>query len=117
MIVIDWKYQGMDDMETVRHIRQMVGKVKTPIAMSACDWRGMEARTRTPGVDYFINNRVQPEHLRDMLFLATHHRRTYDVLVIPQDVIFSHEYILIAEDKDLKNRDDSERFRSQGICP
>lgn len=101
MILIDWKKPGMDDMETVRHIREIVGKATTPIAMSACDWRGMEAPARTAGVDYFINKPVLREHLRDMLLVVTHHRHAFDVPAMPEEVRFNREKILIAEDNDL----------------
>ena len=68
---MDWETPGMDDMETVRHIREIVGKATTPIAMSACDWRGIGlAPARTAGVDYFINKPVLREHLRDMLLVV-----------------------------------------------
>ena len=88
-------------METVRHIREIVGKATTPIAMSACDWRGMEAPARTAGVDYFINKPVLREHLRDMLLVVTHHRHAFDVPAMPEEVRFNREKILIAEDNDL----------------
>ena len=101
MILIDWETPGMDDMETVRHIREIVGKATTPITMSACDWREMEAPARTAGVDYFINKPVLREHLRDMLLVVTHHRHAFDVPAMPEEVRFNHEKILIAEDNDL----------------
>lgn len=101
MILIDWETPGMDDMETVRHIREIVGKATTPIAMSACDWREMEAPARTAGVDYFINKPVLREHLRDMLLVVTHHRHAFDVPAMPEEVRFNREKILIAEDNDL----------------
>ena len=101
MILIDWETPGMDDMETVRHIREIVGKATTPIVMSACDWREMEAPARSAGVDYFINKPILREHLRDMLLMVTHHRRAFDVPAMAEEVRFNHEKILIAEDNDL----------------
>lgn len=101
MILIDWKTSGMDDMETVRHIREIVGKATTPIVMSACDWREMEAPARSAGVDYFINKPVLREHLRDMLLTVTPHRHAFDAPAMPEEVRFNREKILIAEDNEL----------------
>lgn len=93
MILIDWKKPGMDDMETVRHIREIVGKATTPIAMSACDWRGMEAPARTPAWLFYQQARIA-EHLRDMLLVVTHHRHAFDVPAMPEEVRFNREKIL-----------------------
>lgn len=101
MILIDWETPGMDDMETVRHIREIVGKATTPIVMSACDWREMEAPARSAGVDYFINKPILREHLRDMLLMVTHHRRAFDVPAMPEEIRFNREKLLIAEDNEL----------------
>lgn len=100
-ILIDWETPGMDDVETVWHIREIVGKAMTPTAMSACDWREMEAPTRTAGVDYFIHKPVLREHLRDMLLMVTHHRYASDVPATPEGIRFNHEKISITEDNDL----------------
>lgn len=63
VVFVDWKMPGMDGMETVRHIREVVGEGAAVIVMSAHDWGEREAPARAAGADSFINKRILREDL------------------------------------------------------
>lgn len=100
IVLVDWKMPGMDGMETVRHIRDIVGKGMAVIVMSAYDWGEIEAPARAVGADFFINKPILKEDLQDVLLKATH-RQPFGFPAVPENVSFNDEKILIAEDNEL----------------
>lgn len=57
-VLLDRKLAGMDDFETVREIRGIVGGEMPIIIFSACDWAEIEAEARAAGATGFLSKPV-----------------------------------------------------------
>jgi two-component system sensor histidine kinase/response regulator len=58
LILVDWKMPDMDGVETVRHLRKIVGPDVTIIILTAYDWTEIEEKARDAGVDNFIRKPI-----------------------------------------------------------
>jgi signal transduction histidine kinase/CheY-like chemotaxis protein len=54
-VILDWKMDGMDGIETARAIRKKVGNEVPIIIISAYDWSDIEPEARRAGVNAFIS--------------------------------------------------------------
>lgn len=52
-IILDWKMDGMDGVETTRALRNVIGDVPI-IVLSAYDWSEIEEEAKEAGVDVFL---------------------------------------------------------------
>lgn len=55
IILVDWKMNDMDGIETTRRIRQIVGPDVTIIIMTAYDWASIEHEAKQAGVNILLS--------------------------------------------------------------
>ncbi len=92
--IIDWKMPGMDGIETVRHIRGIVGRSVLVVVMSAYDWSDIEEDARAAGVDLFLAKPIHEGNLRTAIACS-------DTLIKEKtEVLFHGEKVLLAEDNE-----------------
>ncbi len=92
--IIDWQMPGMDGVETVRGIRQIVGNDVLVVIMSAYDWSEIEAEARESGVDLFISKPISESDLFTAIACSDRIRREH------QSVSFNGEKVLVVEDNE-----------------
>ncbi len=92
--IIDWKMPDMDGIETVRKIREIVGRNVLVVVMSAYDWSDIEEEAREAGVDLFIAKPILETNLRTAIACSDKIRRDR------VDVVFGGEKVLVAEDNE-----------------
>ncbi len=90
--IVDWKMPEMDGVETVRRIREIVGKDMLVAIMSAYDWSEIEQEAREAGVDIFIAKPLLETNLRAAIVASER------ILLDSQEVSFTGEKVLVAED-------------------
>ncbi len=93
--IVDWQMPQMDGIETVRQIRKVVGDNVLVVVMSAFDWTEIEDEAREAGVDLFLSKPISEANLRTAIACSEKIRWEQ------QDIRFSGEKFLIAEDNPL----------------
>ena len=53
-VILDWKMDGMDGLQTAREIREQVG-ANLPLILSAYEWEDIEQEARQAGINAFIS--------------------------------------------------------------
>ena len=99
-VVVDWKMPGMDGVETVRSIRESVGRELPILLISAYDWSDIEEAARAAGADGFIGK---------PLFRSTFYDRLSSLLGMQTAALEPEEddgdvrgmRVLVAEDNDI----------------
>ncbi len=92
--IVDWQMPEMDGVETVRQIRQVVGRNVLVVIMSAFDWTDIETEARAAGVDLFLAKPISEHNLRTAIACSDKLRREQ------QSLTFNGEAVLIAEDNE-----------------
>ncbi len=92
--IIDWKMPGMDGVETVRHIRRIVGKNVLVVVMSAYDWTDIEEEARAAGVDLFLAKPIYESNLRTAIACSE------KIIRDQTEISFNGECVLLAEDNE-----------------
>ncbi len=93
--IIDWKMPEIDGIETVKRIRNIVGKEVLVVIMSAYDWSEIEEEARSAGADLFISKPVSESNLRTAI-ACTEKLRWEN-----QEVSFNGEKVLVVEDNEV----------------
>lgn len=65
--IIDWMMPDLNGIETVRHIRKLIGESKPIIILTAYDWADIEQEAREAGVTAFCSKPLFMSELRDVL--------------------------------------------------
>lgn len=109
---IDWKMPGMDGLQTVRRMRELVGPETLVIIMSAYDWTQIETEARAAGVNLFISKPMFPESVRDAL-----NRAVQETLPAPENEPFEFhgERILLVEDNEINMEISRTLLEMQGL--
>lgn len=114
VIIIDWRLPGLNGLDVAREIRRRYGSAPHILMISATDNSDLKERAKDAGIDTFI---IKP------LFQSTLY---YDLHKwIPenadgtdaQELPFSGENILVAEDNDLNWEIANELFSDVGLKP
>lgn len=114
-VLIDWKMPNMDGLQTIREIRQRVGKEIPVFLISAYDWGDIEDEVGDADIEGFISK---------PLFKSTLYTRlrqyTGETIVVPeakeaQVTDFTGKRILLAEDIDLNWEIANEILTSFGL--
>ncbi len=92
--IVDWKMPDMDGIETVRRIRQIVGKNVLVVVMSAYDWTEIEDEAREAGVDLFLAKPILETNLRTAIACSER------IIRNKANITFNGEKILVAEDNE-----------------
>ncbi len=92
--IVDWQMPDMDGIETVRHIRRIVGDDVLVVVMSAYDWTEIEEEARAAGVDLFIAKPIYETSLRTAIACSE------KLIRDKTEIVFDGERILLAEDND-----------------
>ncbi len=95
VVIVDWKMPEMDGVETVRRIRQIVGRDVLVVVMSAYDWSEIEETARAAGVDLFLAKPIYEHNLRSALACSAR------ILLESAESNFHGEKVLVAEDNEL----------------
>lgn len=99
-ILIDYKMNGMDGIETARRIRKILGD-HTPISLiSAYDWSEIEAEAREAGIDGFISKPLFKSTLYRELkkYTKDYVEDESDKDTVGTDFRFQGRHFLVAED-------------------
>ncbi|MDE7331521.1 MAG: response regulator [Lachnospiraceae bacterium] len=101
-VLIDWKMPRMDGMQTIRRIREKVGK-KIPIFLiSAYDWSDIEEDAKEADVEGFISKPLFSSTLYACLSrYAEEHDTVSSKENDSQQMDFTGKRILVAEDNDI----------------
>lgn len=114
-VLIDWKMPNMDGLQTIREIRQRVGKEIPVFLISAYDWGDIEDEVGDADIEGFISK---------PLFKSTLYTRlrqyTGETIVVVEEkqtqvIDFTGKRILLAEDIDLNWEIANEILTSFGL--
>lgn len=100
-ILIDWKMPNMDGIETIRKIRERVGKAVPVFLVSAYDWSDVEDEVNSLVVEGFISKPLFKSTLYDRL---SQYIEGYNSVQEKKDelkVEFPGKHVLLAEDIDI----------------
>ena len=118
-IIIDWKLQGQDGVETIRQIRKLVGSDVPIIIFSAYDWTEIEQEAREAGANSFISKplfRTKLATLFDSLLdsqaMSDPDRSPLQVL---EEMNLSGRRILLAEDQEMNAEIAIDFFEMAGL--
>ncbi len=111
--IIDWLMPDMNGIETVRRIRQIIGKSKPIIILTAYDWTEMEAEAREAGVIAFCSKPIFMSELREIL--SKPYRVEPEESSEPDKDIFSGKKLLLVEDNELNMEIAVEILREAGF--
>ncbi len=92
--IIDWKMPKMDGVETVKHIRKIVGNDVLVVVMSAFDWTEIEEEARAAGVDLFITKPISEVSLRTAIACSEKIKREQ------KEITFEGQKVLVVEDNE-----------------
>ena len=68
---IDWSMPGMDGIETVRKIRELISENAIVVMISAADWSEIEPQAKLIGVSDFLSKPIMPSTIYDTLASLT----------------------------------------------
>lgn len=114
-VLIDWKMPNMDGLQTIREIRERVGKEIPVFLISAYDWGDIEDEVGDADIEGFISK---------PLFKSTLYTRlrqyTGETIIVPEEketqvTDFTGKRILLAEDIDLNWEIANEILTSFGL--
>lgn len=116
-IVLDWKMDGMDGIETARTIRQKVGNIPI-IVLSAYDWSEIEDEAKEAGVDAFLPKPIFKSGLTKVFKKIVNGNDVHNEEIGINNVS-SHDYsgkrILLVEDNELNREIATEILQMTGI--
>lgn len=101
LILLDWKMEGMDGLQTAREIKKLLGDEVPILIISAYDWTDIQDEANEVGIDGFISKPL----FKSNLFLSlspfmlndTEERQPEK----QESLMFAGKRILLAEDNDL----------------
>ncbi len=103
VIIVDWQMPGMNGIETIRQIRDKVGKEVSIIVISAYEWQEIELLAKEAGADGFISKPFFPsnvyENMTRILGLRTDIKTDQELDTWRPNI--SGMNILVAEDNNL----------------
>ncbi len=103
VIIVDWQMPGMDGIETIRQIREKVGRNVNIIVVSAYEWHDIEAVAKEAGADGFISKPFFPsnvyENMTRILGLRKDIKTEEELDTWGPNISGMH--VLVAEDNDL----------------
>lgn len=100
-VLIDWKMPIMDGLETIRELRNRVGKDIPVFLMSAYDWGEIEEDAKAADIEGFIQKPLFKSTLYEHLSRYVEGYRETDENKAEQMLDFTGKHILLSEDIDL----------------
>lgn len=115
VVIVDWKMPGMDGLQTVQAIRNVVGRDVPIILVSAYEWTEIEDEARESGADSFISKPLFRSYVYEKVCEVLHlgSRQAADETAGNEDLRGRH--LLVAEDNDLNWEVVSELLGMYGI--
>lgn len=100
VILVDWKMEGMDGLETTRRIRKEVGKEVPIIILTAYDWSEIEEEAIEAGVTAFLSKPVFKGKLYSFMQEVCNHKEMQEAVKQNEDreLNFKGKRVLLAED-------------------
>jgi len=103
-VLLDWKMEGMDGIETTKEIRKRVGNDVPIIVISAYDWSTIEADALKAGVNAFVGKplfKSRLVHLFNDLMGRNNEKSVSGLRNLIEESDFSGKRALLAEDNEL----------------
>ncbi len=115
IVLLDWRMEGMNGIETARELRQRFGEEVPILLISAYDWSDIEEEARMAGISGFISKPLFKSTLyHGLLQYMAPARETVEAQMAPARD-FSGIRILLAEDNDINYEIANELLSSIGI--
>lgn len=114
VFIIDWLMPDMNGIETVRRIRQIIGKNKPIIILTAYDWTEVESEAREAGVIAFCSKPIFMSELRNILS-KPYYVEKKDAPKDSDEELFSGRKILLVEDNELNMEIAAELLQEAGF--
>ncbi len=115
--IIDWLMPDLNGIETVRRIRQVVGKNAPIIILSAYDWADIEDEARKAGVTDFVSKPLFLSDLHRVLLKACGDlvEESEPEPLLSLDTDFQGRRILLVEDNELNKEIAEELLHQEGF--
>lgn len=115
-VLIDWKMPHMDGIQTVREIRNIVGKDIPVFLISAYDWSDIEEEARAWEIEGFISKPLFKSTLYSRLKqYADNDKLADNEDGEPHEINLTGKHILLAEDIDINWEIANEIFSAIGL--
>lgn len=102
IVLVDLKMPDMDEIQTTKAIRRLVGAETLVVVMTAYEWKEIEADARHAGVDFFITKPLFRSELVDLFEkINDFSEAVYEPEAAKGEVQFAGERILLVEDNEL----------------
>lgn len=100
-VLVDWKMPKMDGLQTVRRIREKVGKEIPVFLISAYDWSDIEGYARDADIEGFISKPLFKSTLYFRLAGYAEGEKDKPAEIQSKEIDFTGKRILLAEDIDI----------------